>query len=184
MFRFARPAITDPKPFWSVSLVGVVAFTFCTQGVEFFEAQTLSVNGALKSEGMALYLVAAPIFFPLFQFCGYKGQTVVLDCRKGRQISVRSTMSIRSFSILAHRQPSPASPSVADCQFLWLFGASVVQRDHGFSLINIFHSVMREIAHHNTSVKGTLPDGKDLNLLAGYLLQEKSPATFTGVVSS
>ena len=39
--------ITDPKPFLaSFFESGVVAFTFCTQGVGSFEAQTLSVNGA------------------------------------------------------------------------------------------------------------------------------------------
>ena len=40
--------ITDSKPFLAGFFeVGIVAFVFCTQGVGSFEAQTLSVNGAL-----------------------------------------------------------------------------------------------------------------------------------------
>ena len=113
---------------------------------------------------MALYLVQPRFFFPLFQFLWLQGQTVVLDCRKGQQNFCRSPPCP---SGVFHPCSSPAQPSfangIADCQFLWLFGASVVQRDHGFSLINIFHSVV-EIAHIITFVrkKGTLPDGKDL----------------------
>ena len=40
--------ITDSKPFLAGFFeVGIVAFVFCTQGIGPFEAQTLSVNGAL-----------------------------------------------------------------------------------------------------------------------------------------
>lgn len=71
-------------------------------------------------------------------------------------------MSIKCFSILTHRQSSFAN-EIADRQFLWLFGTSFVQRNHGFSIINIFHSVV-EITHIITFVrkKGTLPDRQDL----------------------
>ena len=148
--------ITDPKPFLaSFFESGVVAFTFCTQGVGSFEAQTLRRNG--------LVFGAAPVFLsvvPIFVVTRTDG---CLRLPEGTaEFLSEPTMSIRSFSILAHRQPSFAN-GIADCQFLWLFGASVVQRDHGFSLINIFHSVV-EIAHIITFVrkKGALPDGKDL----------------------
>ena len=156
--------ITDPKPFLaSFFESGIVAFTFCTQGVGSFEAQTLSVNGAPVIRRNGLVFGAAPVFLsvvPIFVVTRTDG---CLRLPEGTaEFLSEPTMSIRSFSILAHRQPSFAN-GIADCQFLWLFGASVVQRDHGFSLINIFHSVV-EIAHIITFVrkKGTLPDGKDL----------------------
>ena len=156
--------ITDPKPFLaSFFESGIVAFTFCTQGVGSFEAQTLSVNGAPVIRRNGLVFGAVPVFLPVVPIFVVTRTDGCLRLPEGTaEFLSEPTMSIRSFSILAHRQPSFAN-GIADCQFLWLFGASVVQRDHGFSLINIFHSVV-EIAHIITFVrkKGTLPDGKDL----------------------
>ena len=80
---------------------GVVAFTFCTQGVGSFEAQTLSVNGAPVIRRNGLIFGAAPVFLPVVPIFVVTRTDGCLGLPEGTaEFLSEPTMSIRSFSIL------------------------------------------------------------------------------------
>ena len=143
--------ITDPKPFLaSFFESGIVAFTFCTQGVGSFEAQTISVNGAPVIRRNGLVFGSAPIFLSVVPIFGVTRTDGCLRLPEGTaEFLSEPTMSIRSFPSLLIA--SPAQLRKWDCRLpislaFWCFCCS-----EGSRLLPHKHlsQCCRDRAHHN-----------------------------------
>ena len=140
---------------------GVVAFAFCAQGINSFKAESLPVNGKAVIGGQSDISGTTPVFLsvvPVF---------MVTRTNAGSGLAERAaefladTPIVGGLSIPVHGKASLAN-GIANRELLCVLCAALIKRNHGFSLVDVFHQVVDSF-HIVAFVgdEGTLPKRQD-----------------------